>query len=534
MRRLTRLALAAAAGLCLLAAFPPLSWWPLAVVGVAALTLAVRDARPWHGALLGAVAGLALFVPLLSWLSVVGPDAWLLLAASQTVFLAGLGTALAVCSRQRLWPLWVGCLWVGQELVRDRLPFGGFPWGRLAFSQDDGPVVRLAALGGAPLVTFAVALAGGLLALAVVRLRAGRSAALLPAGTAVLGAAAALAVGVAVPVPTAGERGPHGPAYVDAAVVQGNVPRLGLREFEQARAVVRTHVAATDRLAERVAAGERPRPDVVIWPENSSDFDPFRDSTARDMIDGAVRRIDAPTLVGAVLDGIRPGTVRNSGIVWSPVSGPGAIYVKRHPVPFGEYVPFRSVLAKLIGRFALVPADFAAGDRPGVLTLGPVRLGDVICFEVAYDGVVRDAVTHGGRLLTVQTNNATFERVGESGRSGETAQQLAISRLRAVEHGRAVLVAATSGASAVIAPDGRVQQRTGVFRAEVLSARVPLRDSLTVADRVGALPEWLLAAAGSAALAAAVVRRRRTRPAKAVSASEPTDRHDPLTAGRRP
>jgi apolipoprotein N-acyltransferase len=201
-----------------------------------------------------------------------------------------------------------------------------------------------------------------------------------------------------------------------------------------------------------------------------------------------------------VLNG--PGNkIRNSGIVWDPTTGPGEMYVKRHPVPFGEYMPFRSLVRHISKKVDLVPRDFARGTKPGVLDVGPARLADVICFEVAYDGVVRKAVRGGGRLLVVQTNNATF------GHSGETHQQLAMGRLRAVEHGRAVLVAATSGVSAVIAPDGRVIDRSTVFSRDVLIDRVPLRSASTLATRFGVLPELLIAAIAALALGAAVVRR---------------------------
>ena len=160
--------------------------------------------------------------------------------------------------------------------------------------------------------------------------------------------------------------------------------------------------------------------------------------------------------------------------------------MKRHPVPFGEYIPFRSLVRSVTKKVDLVPRDFARGSRPGVLQVGPVRLADVICFEVAYDGVVRDAVRGGGRLLVVQTNNATF------GRSGETSQQLAMGRLRAVELGRSVVVAATSGTSAVIAPDGRLQHRTKLFTRDITVQPVVLRSGTTTASRLGAWPELLV------------------------------------------
>jgi apolipoprotein N-acyltransferase len=267
--------------------------------------------------------------------------------------------------------------------------------------------------------------------------------------------------------------------------------------------VLNNHAAATHHLAAEVRAGRTPRPDLVIWPENASDLDPYTDPQAAETIDDAVRDIGVPVLVGAVLDG--PGDkVRNAGIVWDPTDGAGTIYVKRHPVPFGEYMPFRSLARRISSKVDLVPRDFARGSRPGVLTVGPARLADVICFEVAYDGVVRDAVRGGGRLLVVQTNNATF------GRSGETYQQLAMGRLRAVEHGRAVVVAATSGVSAVIAPDGSLVQRSSVFSRDLLVQRLAVRSGSTVATRLGLLPELLLCVAAAGAVVAAVLRGKTT------------------------
>lgn len=476
---LVRPALALGSGLLLDLAFPPHDLWWLAPVCVALLTATCRDQTARRGALLGLLHGLGLFLPLTVWTgTIAGALPWLALVLLESGFLALLGAALALVTRLRAWPLWAACAWVLEEALRDRLPFGGFTWGRLAFSQGHTPLTPLASLGGAPLVTFGVA------ALAAVLLTR-------PHRTTLLGAALVV-VALALPTPTSGQR-------VTVAVVQGNVPRLGLDAFAQRAAVLRNHVDATHELAARVRAGELPAPDLVIWPENASDLDPYTDPEAASVIDAAVRDVGVPVLVGAVTDG--PGRfVSNRGIVWDPSTGPGETYVKRHPVPFGEYIPFRSLVRHVTDKVDLVPRDFAKGDRPGVLDVGPARLGDVICFEVAYDGVVRDAVRGGGRLVVVQTNNATF------GRSGETSQQLAMGRLRAVETGRTVVVAATSGVSAVIEPDGRLVERSRVFTRDLLVQSVPLRSAQTVATRLGALPEYLLALLG---VGAAVVGARR-------------------------
>ena len=507
-----RLAAALAAGAALFVSFPPYGWWPLAPVAVALLTLACHGRRVRAGLGLGLVTGLAFFVPLLAWTGLnVGSFPWLLLSTVQAAYIGLLGAALAGCSvlvARRRWllvPL-TGVLWTAQEALRDRAPFGGFPWGRLAFSQEDSPALRLASLGGAPLVTFAVAIAGGLLALAALALwpdlarrrlpRAPRPA-LIAAGLA-LGAVAVIAVGALVPLQRPAGRS------VTVAIVQGNVPRLGLDFNAQRRAVLDNHVQATLDLAIQVANGQRPQPDLVIWPENSSDIDPLEsgDADARAIIDRAANVIGAPILVGAVLDGPGPTHARNAGILWLPGTGPDQQYIKRHPVPFAEYMPLRSIARKVSSKVDLVRADFVAGKTPGVIHTQPATLGDVICFEVAYDGIVRDTVTGGAQLLTVQTNNATFNRA-------EALQQMAMVRLRAVEHGRSALMASTVGVSGFVSADGTVSQATGFNTEAVVVTQLPLSDSRTLATRLGAIPEYVLVALALAALIGAVVIGRR-------------------------
>ncbi|HVV76874.1 MAG TPA: apolipoprotein N-acyltransferase [Mycobacteriales bacterium] len=505
-RQLRRPATAVLAGVALWTAFPPLNWWPAAPLGVAAMALAVRGSRHRGAAGLGLLTGFGMWVPTVSFLQPIGIDAWVAVVLVESLWFVLLGVALCLVGRLRWWPLAVGLVWVGQEFLRDRWPFGGFPWARLAFGQADGPLVRLAALGGAPLVSFAVALAGGLvayLALEAARARRRWPVVLACAGVALVGLGP-----LAIRLPTAGTSRHGAPSSAVVAAVQGNVPRLGLEEFAQRHAVTQDHLNETRVLAQKIAAGQLPAPAIVIWPENASDLDPRTDPVARAQVDAASAAVGVPMLIGAVVNGPGPNHVQNAAIVWSPVTGPGQMYLKRHLVPFGEYLPFRSVLTKLVGEFSLIPEDFVPGHRPGTLQVGPVRLADAICFEVADDAVVRQAVTGGGRLLVVQTNNASYEHKGDSGYGGETAQQLAISRLRAVESGRAVVVDATSGVSAMIAPDGRVLARTGVFRPAVLDMRLPLRDPLTIADRVGAWPEWILSGAAMVALVLAFLQYR--------------------------
>jgi apolipoprotein N-acyltransferase len=308
--------------------------------------------------------------------------------------------------------------------------------------------------------------------------------------------------GFAVPTVT-----PHG-KQVTVAVVQGNVPRLGLDFNSQRRAVLDNHVKATLQLAKDVEAGRKTRPDLVIWPENSSDIDPLQNDDAYEEISAAAEAIKAPILVGAVLEG--PGRyLTNAGLVWVPGKGVTDRYAKRHPVPFGEYVPLRSLARKVTKKVDLVREDFKPGTKVGMVTMptstkGAIKIGDVICFEVAYDGLVNDTVDAGGQLLAVQTNNATF------GLTGESAQQVAMARLRAVEHGRWAVVSSTSGISATIGPDGKIHGQVGLFRAGTLIQSLTLSSDRTLASVLGQWPELVFCVlSGVALVAAAGLRRRR-------------------------
>jgi apolipoprotein N-acyltransferase len=515
-----RTLLAAAGGTVLLFAFPSYGLSALAPLGPAALALAVRGQRFRSGFWLGLVFGIAFFVPLLSWTGVyVGPVPWLALAVMEAVLLALVGGAGALTSRLPFWPVWTAALWVADELLRGRVPFGGFPWGRLGFSQTDGPLMSLAAYGGVPLVSFAVALTGALLAAAVPHLaRAWRSASAGgpgERGPAVRAAALAVVAVLAVPLvgaiawlPLPGSSLTEGGPTATVAIIQGNVPRAGLDFNAQRRAVLDNHVQQTLELAAAIEDGRAAQPDVVIWPENSSDIDPYQNADADRVISRAAEAIGAPILVGAVVSG--PGRfISNVAIVWDPDDGPGDTYVKRHPVPFGEYVPMRSFFRMFSADVDRIRRDFYAADEVGVLDVDGVRLGDLICFEVVYDGLVHDVVDEGAGMLVVQTNNATF------GFTDESEQQLALSRLRAVEYGRTVVVAATSGISAVVAPDGSVVRSSQLFTAATFVEDIAQRDSTTIALRLGSAPEWVLTALGVGALVAAVLLgRRRGRPAR--------------------
>jgi apolipoprotein N-acyltransferase len=502
--RLAALALLAGAALNL--AFAPVGWWPVAPLAVAAFSALVAGRTGRRGMLIGFWFGTGFCWVMFQFLRVFGPGAQEAVGVLESLYFIPFGWGMARVSLMRFAPLWQACLWVSEEFIRGRWPFGGFSWGRLAFSQPDSPFTPLAAVGGAPLVTFAVALSGTLLWRAVVVLRRDRQAGIRWASVLLAGALVVPAVGFAVPL-----QSPDSGTPVRIALIQGNVPRLGFGRQEQEAAVLDNHVKETEVLAADIRAGKAVKPDLVVWPENGSDMDPYSDPGVAAEIQQAVDDVGVPVLIGAVVNANPAGTnVLNRLIVWTPgpAGGMGATYDKSHLVPFGEYLPFRGVLTKMIKRFNMIPRDFVPGHGKGVLTLGGVPVAAVICFEVAYDDVVRDAVNGGGQVLLVPSNNASY--MG----TGQTYQQLAIARFRAVEHGRWTMEAATSGVSAVIDPHGRVLAQTGEYQARYLDMQVRRDTGITLADRVGAGPEYAFALLGLLAaigLSGAATTLRRTR-----------------------
>ena len=499
-----RLALAVVSGLVAALAFEPFALAYLAPVAVAGSTLAVAGVQPRRGFVLGTAFGLAFMGLLLPWLQVIHPVAWPALAALEALFYGIGGWATAVVVRLRWWPVWVASVWVAVEALRGSVPFGGFPWGRLGFAVVDTPALPTAAYVGVAGMTFLVALVGATLAWLV---RDGRSRPLRGAAALVLVGLAAVA-GSAGPQP--GAPGPtEDPAVATVAVVQGDVPGVGLDAFSERRAVLDNHVQATLDLAARVDSGRAAAPDLVVWPENSSDIDPFADASVRADVADAAREVGAPLLMGTAVGDRADDGWHNRAVVWSPQGQPGAFYDKRRPVPFGEYVPLRSLLAPYVSALDQIPTDMIRGDRPGVLRVGPARAGVVMCFEVAYDQMFRDLVGGGADLLVVPTNNATYTG------TGQIEQQFAMSRVRAVETGRYVVVASTNGISGVIAPDGSVVAQAPERETVVLEQGVQLRTVRLPAMWLGRWLELGLVAMSVIATAAGLrlgYRRRAPRP----------------------
>ncbi|MCR1780923.1 apolipoprotein N-acyltransferase [Nocardioides carbamazepini] len=494
-RLLPAVGLAAVGGALLTASFEPVALPWLLPLGVACYALATRDLSVRRSGLVGLVFGVVFYFSHISWMrGSIGSDAWLALSSIEALFYGVLGLAIPLLRRLPAWPLWLAAAWTTMETVRSGWPFSGMPWGRLAFAAIDTPVAPAVAYVGMTGLSFLLALAGFCLARFAEAALTGERRRVWAA--AAVGVLAVLVTPAVAPydVPETGT--------TTVAVVQGDVPGPGNDILWDHEGVTRNHVDATVRLAADVAAGRAPRPDFVLWPENSTAVDPFRPGPVNAGIREAVAAVQVPVVVGGIV-GNGPEHVLNQGIVWDPVSGPGDRYTKHHPVPYGEYIPMRDIWDPKFGKLALITRDMKSGTRTEPLRVAGVRVGDAICFDVAYDDVMPPQVRDGAELLVVQTSNASFIF------THQIEQQFAITRLRAVETGRWLTVASTNGQTGVIAPDGTVVASLEPRTTGVLVEEVGLSTALTPAMRLGPWPTRLFTLLTLGALVSGALTYRR-------------------------
>ncbi|MGO1419188.1 MAG: apolipoprotein N-acyltransferase [Candidatus Corynebacterium faecigallinarum] len=513
IRFLLLTAAAFVAGVGLFASYQPTGLWWAAPLGFAVYFLAIHHALTnagsstkgvWGWSLwLSWVQAMACYLFLLPWVGEeVGAIAWIGLSLLESLFglLFGAGLALlTLWSRRRsraasnpatlagslpnaILLIGVPAWFVATEWLRSNWPFGGFGWSRVAWGQLTGPMENWVAVAGPALVTFMVVLSGVAVALLVARRW------ITTAGTLAVTLGGGLVLG-AVPTSWGGTTSESASDdTVSIAAVQGNVPRLGLGFNEQRRAVLQNHLDATHRLAEEVDSGDRERPDLVIWPENASDINPLTDTDAYEDISEAAAAVGVPLLVGTITSD--EVGARNTFIVWDPETGPGEEHIKKFLQPFGEYMPMRDFLRNF-SPYVDQAGNFKPGDGPGVVEANGITVGVATCYEVSFDAAYRDAVNNGATVFASPTNNATF------GFTDMTYQQLAMNRMRALEYDRSVVVAATSGVSAIVDPNGDVVDRTEIFRAGLLQEDIELRDTETMSARIGPVGEWLLALLGT-------------------------------------
>jgi apolipoprotein N-acyltransferase len=495
--------LAAGSGALMFLANPPVQFEPVAFVALVPLLWALRHARPRRGLLLAFAFGAVYFGATLYWIALFGTLAWssLSLASAGILGLVGLLTPLVWRDeRPVLSVLGVAALWTVVEYFRALWPLGGFTWGGLGYTQpDNGFLMPLASVTGVWGMSFVVAAVNGLVLLAADAVRGWWGSGARRAALALGSAAALVLLPGLIPIPS-----PDGRA-LQVAILQGNDIEHRLPDpLEEDRRIA----ANFGRLQLGLA---RDPPDLSVWPEDALDVDPTLVPAFGDIVRRTVPAVGRPALIGAIT-GRPAGRQFNEGLLYDGRARLVERYRKVHLVPFGEYVPWRSVLG-WISALRQIPRDLTPGTRLHTIAcpgddsacgrLAGIPFATVICFENTFPSLDRRLVDDGAEFLVVQTNNASYERTAAS------RQHLIMSRLRAVENGRWVVHAAISGISAFVDPHGGVHRTTGLF--ELATRRMAIRGSTsrTVYTRLGDWFPWA-SGVGVVGLIAWPRRRRRT------------------------
>jgi len=438
---LVALLLSALSGGLLSAAYEPVGkWWvaPIALsVHMYALSLTQRKVLSVF-----IFAG-TLNLIVLHWSSTfVGSIPWLILALGLAVFYL----PLSLVSRWGMssYPL----IYILLEEVRNRFPFGGFGWVRIAYTQADAPYSKIAAIGGASALSALTVLLGLILFFSASKKWSKIN--LLPF----------LFLLIPVNLNTF--------ATTSVLMIQGNVPQMGLDFNSRAKAVFNNHLEKTQSELKTNS-----NVDFVLWPENSVDVDPFQNMDVKRSLDS----IQKPLIIGAIVE--KGESILNTSIMWGGEFPP--TYVKQHLTPFGEYIPLRS-LASAISPYTDRVKDFEPGQKQVFFTVKEAVIAPVICFELVDDELLHKAAV-SSNMLAVQTNSATF------GMSAESAQQLEMTRVRAIEHGRNIVSVSTTGYSAIIDSKGKVLQKTSMGTADSIRAKVGLINGTTPRDAAG---DWAL------------------------------------------
>ena len=435
------LLLSVLSGTLLSAAFEPVGKWWVAPIALAAHMYALSISN--RKVLSSFIFALTLNLIVLHWSSTfVGSVPWVILAVGLSLFYL----PLALVSKWGItaYPL----IYILLEEVRNRFPFGGFGWVRIAFTQADAPYSKIAAIGGASALSGAVVL----IALVIFQI-AHRRFSLVPLMPFLV---------VLIPISTSVV------GSTNVLMIQGNVPQLGLDFNSRAKAVFNNHFERT-----QIEIAKNPKVNFILWPENSVDVDPFLNSDVKSSLDS----IKQPMIIGAILN--KGNRLLNTSILWG-----GELpetYIKQHLTPFGEYIPLRS-LARVVSPLVDDVEDFSPGDSGKTFQIGKVHVAPVICYELIDDALLEKAAKHSN-ILAVQTNSATF------GMSAESAQQLSITRIRAIEHGRNIASVSTTGYSAIIDSSGKILQKTSMGTADSIRAEVDLMEGQTPRDTAG---DWAL------------------------------------------
>ncbi len=468
---LGRVALAGLLGILTALGFAPTSFLLSEVLGVAGFIYLLSRSSIRGSFALGLAYGVGLLGVLVNWVYVIAWPLPFALVGFQALYYGVLAVGLVLVRRLPAAPLWLASVWVAGEAALAHFPFGGFGWSRLGFTVADSPLKGYLPVLGVTGASWVFVLFCALLATSITREQIRYWRVLLALVVFVLG------------WPLSGVS--FGPAtgQVNVGVVQGNVDGVGLGAFGRERSVTNNHISETITLMAKARTGQTPMPDFVLWPESSTDLDPFLDRVTARGIEYATQITETPIFVGAATQGPNPDERQTSAIWWQTDQQTGPQYHKSNLVPFGEYIPFRDILLPRIPLLRLTGRQGVPGTEPAMVAAvvpdrGQLDLGVAICFDLAYDQTMRQAGT--GRMITVLSNNATYVE------TPQIYQQLEITRTRAIEANRSVAVATTNALSGVISNTGEVLWQGVPQRSGSVTMTMPLRNQTTPAIKYGA------------------------------------------------
>lgn len=507
---------AAASGLLLDTAFPDKGWWFTAFPAIALVLLALQDRRAGGGLLIGLVFGASFFWPHIEWASqFLGVVPWSALATVMALWNGAAGVLIALAYRwvPRAWPgstgrllllpVIVAGIWTAKEAIASVWPYGGFSWGRIGFSQSDSPFSPLFAWLGVSGVTFILVL------LVAVAVAAAQDGIRRPRRATDLAAAVALATVALIVVPPWTSLPGVAPAdapTLRVGAVQGATKAGYFDPPDEFGDNLIAQVAATEPLYDEEL-------DVIVWPEGASDANPLAYPWAADLWDEVATRSGAALVGGTITSrpGDSPDEVRwfNTVLQWDPTDPERVVdfYDKKHPVPFGEYVPDRAFWRQFAPDLIdLIQREYTPGTTDTVFTFeGGAVVGNAICFDIVDDQVLREVILEGGQAIFAESNNADF------GYTDESLQQLAMARIRAIETARTVVNISTVGTSAIMLPDGAIEQQLVWYEPGTMVADIPLLTTVTPAVTLGRGIEWFVAAIGLGGMLAAGFGARRGR-----------------------
>ncbi|MCL2783952.1 MAG: apolipoprotein N-acyltransferase [Propionibacteriaceae bacterium] len=473
------------AGLLVGAGFPPLNLWFLVPVGLTGFVLVSLASTTRIGLLRGFIFGFGFNILAFQWIGILGVGVLVLFMAWLAVWYAVVGLVISATRETPAWGFAGVTAWMGAEWACSRWPAGGFGWGRLAYTAVGTPIDGLFPFIGSTGVSLIIISTAVLIAFVVRPMMTSESSLrrLHPVPAAVLG-------GVLLVTGGAGVMGrnydpPVDGSEITVAVVQGNVPGVGITALGEMYTVENNHLSETILLAAKIRTGVVDQPDFVAWPENSTATDPFIHQKTTDIIGIALDLVQVPILVGAITLGPGENERQTTGLWWTVDEEVTARYAKRNLVPFGEWIPLRSILEPLIEDLKYVGPESIPGTGPGVLNVevsqGSLRVGDIICFELAYDSTFDqmilgdDTTGGGGQVLVVQTSNAMFTG------THQMAHQDHITRVRAMESRREILVATTNSLAGLVDSHGRIVYAAQMRTADSAVFTVPQRTFITPA-----------------------------------------------------